>query len=125
MSSTKNKRLYGSMYEDVAVKYLLEKGYFIIQRNFRCHMGEIDIIARDGQTIVFVEVKYRKNTASGHPLESVTLAKQKKISQVALAYMNLNRISVYNTMIRFDVIGICGDEIQHIENAFMYGGGSF
>ncbi|MBE5931817.1 MAG: YraN family protein [Lachnospiraceae bacterium] len=113
-----NKRKTGTTYEELAIKYLESKGYFIIQKNFQVRQAEIDIIARQGNTIVFVEVKYRASSASGHPLEAVTIAKQKKICKAALFYMNNNKISPDNSNFRFDVIGILGDEITHIENAF-------
>ena len=115
-----NKRQQGKDYEELAVKYLKDKGYFIIERNFQVRQAEIDIIARYESTIVFVEVKYRTNASSGHPLEAVTVSKQKKICKAALFYMNKNKISPDNTPIRFDVIGILGDEITHIENEFDY-----
>ncbi len=114
-----NKREVGSDKENVAAAYLEKKGYFIIQKNYRVRQGEIDIVARDGDTLVFVEVKYRKNLSSGHPLEAITPSKIKQISRTALFYLNQNKISVDNTPIRFDVIGILGEEITHIENAFM------
>lgn len=113
-----NKRQTGKEYEEIAIKYLREKGYFIIEKNFQVKQAEIDIIARDGDTIVFVEVKYRAGSGSGNPLEAVTLSKQRKISKAALFYMNYNKISPDNTSIRFDVIGILGDELTHLENAF-------
>ncbi len=122
MVNMENKRKTGSNYEERAVKYLQEKGYFIIERNFQVRQAEIDIIARDGSTIVFVEVKYRSASSSGHPLEAVTYSKQKKICKAALFYMNKSKISVDNTSIRFDVIGILGDEIFHVENAFDFVG---
>lgn len=115
-----NKRQTGKNFEDKAIQYLQKKGYFIIERNFQVRQAEIDIIARDGNTIVFVEVKYRTASGSGHPLEAVTLSKQKRICKAALFYMNKNKISTDNTSIRFDVIGILGDEIVHVENAFDY-----
>ena len=117
-----NKRREGQQKELVATEYLKNKGYFIIQTNFRVRQGEIDIIARDGETIVFVEVKYRKDLSSGNPLEAVNYAKQRKICRTALFYMNLNKISPDNTPIRFDVIGILGEEITHIVNAFDFVG---
>ena len=80
----------------------------------------LDLIAKKDGYLVFVEVKYRSTAGSGHPLEAVSISKQKKICKAALFYMNLNKISPDNTSIRFDVIGILGDEITHIENAFDY-----
>jgi len=115
-----NNRNTGRTYEELAVEFLESKGYFIIEKNFQIRQAEIDIIARDKEYIVFVEVKYRSTAGSGHPLEAVSISKQKKICKAALFYMNLNKISPDNTSIRFDVIGILGDEITHIENAFDY-----
>ena len=115
-----NSRKIGNKYEDMALEYLQNKGYFIIEKNFQVRQGEIDIIARDGSTIVFIEVKYRCSSGSGHPLEAVTLAKQRKICKTALFFMNKNKISTVNTSIRFDVIGILNDDIIHVENAFDY-----
>ncbi|MBO5426746.1 MAG: YraN family protein [Lachnospiraceae bacterium] len=117
-----NNRVTGQDKENIAVNYLKNKGYFIIQTNFRVRQGEIDIVARDGSTIVFVEVKYRSTSRSGNPLEAVNKTKQRKISKAALFYLNKNKISPDNTPIRFDVIGILGEQITHIENAFDYVG---
>lgn len=107
-------------YEDMATEYLQSRGYFIIERNYRIRQSELDIIARSGSTIVFVEVKYRGSTGMGHPLAAVDTPKQKRICRAALHYMNRNKISVDNTPIRFDVIGILDKEITHVENAFDY-----
>jgi putative endonuclease len=115
-----NKREVGSNEEELAAKYLAGKGYFIIQKNYRVRQGEIDIVARDGETIVFVEVKYRKNGSAGHPLEAVNVSKQRQICKTALFYLNQNKINPEVTPIRFDVVGILGTEITHIENAFYY-----
>ncbi len=82
--------------------------------------AEIDIIAIDDDTYVFVEVKYRQSGTAGTSLEAVTPSKQKKISAAALFYMNQKQLSIYKTNIRFDVIGIDGDAVTHIKNAFSY-----
>ncbi len=118
-----NMRKVGSDKEEIAAEYLENKGYFIIEKNYRVRQAEIDIIARDGGTIVFVEVKYRANSGSGHPLEAVNYNKQRQICKGALFYMNQKKISLDNTSIRFDVIGILGEEITHVENAFDFVGG--
>lgn len=115
-----NKRQIGGDYETVASEYLVNKGYTIVQINYRVRQAEIDIIAMDGRTIVFVEVKYRANIGSGHPLEAVDVRKQRRICRAALEYLMRNKISIDNTSIRFDVIGILGKEITHVENAFEY-----
>lgn len=117
-----NKRKIGNSYEEIAIKYLHNNGYKIIDKNFRVKQGEIDIIAYDEETIVFIEVKYRSGSSSGHPLEAVTYSKQKRICKAALFYLNKFKISPFNSKIRFDVIGILGEEIIHIKNAFDYVG---
>ena len=77
----------GMTYEAQAARWLQEQGYEILWRNFRCRYGEIDIIARDQETFVFVEVKYRSRHKFGSPEEAITAAKQRHISNVALYYM--------------------------------------
>ena len=113
-----NSREIGAQKEDLAAEYLREKGYFIIEKNYRVRQGEIDLVARDGDCIVFVEVKYRRDEACGNPLEAVTSKKQRQICKTAYYYMNQKKISTDNTAIRFDVVGITGKKIEHIMNAF-------
>ena len=110
--------LTGRWGEESAPAYLRRRHYTIVAANYRCRLGEIDLIARDGMCIVFVEVKYRANGRSGDALEAVTGAKIRQISKTALFYLNQKKISIDNTPIRFDVIGINGDAVTHIENAF-------
>lgn len=112
-----NNRSLGTKYEKLAGEYLENKGYQILEYNYRCRMGEIDIIALDGEYIVFVEVKYRKSLAQGYPCEAVTRKKQQTILKVAMVYMNQHGYGVHTPM-RFDVVGIQGQEIMHIRNAF-------
>lgn len=108
----------GNTYEDIAVKYLLDKGYIVKERNFTCRMGEIDIIADDKDTIVFIEVKGRKNSDFGMPSEYVTASKIKKILATSRYY--LMKMGQSDSFCRFDVIEIVSKdyEINHIENAF-------
>ena len=108
----------GNYGEDMAVKFLLEKGYEIIERNFLKPFGEIDIIAKDKDFLVFIEVKARKNANFGFPREFVNRSKIKKIQDVAQTYM-LEK-NLFGSKIRFDVIEIIFDEhkITLIENAF-------
>ncbi|MEG0961788.1 MAG: YraN family protein [Lachnospiraceae bacterium] len=112
-------RLWGAGYEKLAAEYLSRKGYHILHTNFTIRGGEIDIIARQGRYLVFVEVKYRKDTKGGHPLEAVTIQKQKRICRTASFYC-LRYGYEMETPCRFDVIGILGKEIIHIEDAFSY-----
>ncbi|MDD6638726.1 MAG: YraN family protein [Lachnospiraceae bacterium] len=112
-----NKRQVGTQYESMAVQYLTEAGYHILERNFRCRTGEIDIIAKDGAYLVFVEVKYRASAACGSALEAVDYRKQQSILRVAQYYMVSHGYGT-QTNCRFDVVAIQGTEITLIQNAF-------
>lgn len=106
----------GKQYEQEAVRYLEKTGYKIVEQNFKLlPIGEIDIIAKKDKIIVFVEVKYRKSKNFGFPFEFVTKSKQKKVIKTALCYIKKNKIKAD---IRFDIISICGNDIEHIKNAF-------
>ena len=113
-----NKRQIGSTYEKITGEYLKEQGYEIVTYNFSCKTGEIDIIAKDGCYLVFVEVKYRKDKRQGDPLEAISLRKQRSISKCALYYMKRNRIS--DVPVRFDVVGILDNQIRLVKDAFLY-----
>ena len=112
-----NKREQGSHYETMAAEYLKNKGYEIISQNFFSKNGEIDIIAKDTDTLVFCEVKYRSNTRYGLPEEAVDYRKQDKIRKTAAYYLYRNNFPV-ETRVRFDVIAVLGGKITHIEDAF-------
>jgi putative endonuclease len=109
----------GSKGEDLAVKFLEKKGYKILSRNFRTPVGEIDVIAEDRNTLVFIEVKTRTDDSFGHPFEAVTFRKKDKLRKVALSYLKSSRKEMPS---RFDVLSIemRGGEsrIEHIEDAF-------
>ena len=110
----------GNKGEDVAAKFLKRNGYRIIARNYKTPLGEIDIIAKDGNTIVFIEVKTRTSNAFGYPFESVTRKKKDKLKKLALLYLKKN---AHESSARFDVISISSDkdmkmEIEHIKDAF-------
>jgi len=112
----------GKRGEEFAVAYLKKNGYRIIERNYKCHYGEIDIVAKEGNTVVFVEVKSRKSEDFGDPQTAVGWEKQKKISRVALAY--LKEKHRYPCDARFDVVAIkmmpAGNMIELIQNAFEF-----
>lgn len=112
-----NKRQVGSCYEQMAADYLTGQGVQILERNYRCRGGEIDLIVRDGCYLVFVEVKYRSSSAKGDPAEAVDGYKQHRIRNVARYYLYDHRYGE-DTPCRFDVISILGDEIRWIKNAF-------
>ena len=118
-----NKRVLGTVLEDVATDHVCDNGASIIERNFRCRSGEIDIIARDGKYLCFIEVKYRKSVKYGSPETAVDYSKRKKISKASLVYLKCKNLSE-NTPIRYDVVAIYGDEgeykIKWIKDAFEY-----
>lgn len=114
----KNNRATGSYYEQLAGAYLEQEGYEILEYNYRCKTGEIDIIAKDGEYLVFCEVKYRASDQKGHPSEAVTPAKQRVISKSALYYMTANGID--EVPCRFDVVSIEKDTVVLYRNAFDY-----
>ena len=102
--------------EEQAARFLTQHGYRILARNFATAQGELDIIANDKKTLVFVEVKARASMAFGGPLLAVTAAKQKRLALTALQYIKANRPKFDS--IRFDVICILPDRIEHVQNAF-------
>lgn len=111
-----NNRLRGSEAEALACSYLEKRNYKILEKNFRCRSGEIDLIAFHESYIVFIEVKYRKNYKCGHPREAVNYYKQKNITKVASYYLLINE--AYDKNCRFDVVEITGETINLIQNAF-------
>ena len=112
-----NKRQTGTDYELKAEEYLLEKGYKILERNFRNRSGEIDLIAKKDGQIHFIEVKYRSTAVFGSPLEAVDFRKQNQIRKVAMYYLMVNKLSEW-TPCQFDVIAFEGEDMTHLENAF-------
>ena len=98
------KQQLGRIGENIASEYLKKKGYLILERNFACRQGEIDIIAKDEKEFVFVEVKTRRNLKFGYPAEAVTNIKQKHIQKTAQYYLYKNKLD--SRYVRFDVIEI-------------------
>ncbi len=123
--NTGNRRRRGSLGEELAASFLMQHGVQVLERNFRSgRSGEIDIVARDGNVLVFIEVKMRKNAASGTPEEAITYSKQRTICRTADYYRCRHRIPD-ETPIRFDAVAIRlqGDGRAHvrwIRNAFPY-----
>ncbi len=111
---------FGKKSESLAVRHLKKNKYKILEKNYRTKAGEIDIIARDRDTLAFIEVKARRSDEYGHPKGAVTRQKQKKISLVAMQYLKETRQS--DARARFDVVSIRFDrnrpEIEIIKNAF-------
>ena len=116
-------KLLGRWGEELAAEHLKSRGYKITGLNYRCRMGEIDLIAQSRRYLVFCEVKYRTDRRKGMPSEAVHIRKQQVISRCALYYMTVN--GVWGCPCRFDVVGIlgeAGDEIRLYRNAFDYKG---
>jgi putative endonuclease len=116
-SRKENRKETGRSGEDAAVQYLKKQGYSIIERNYRLRIGEIDIIARDGEYLVFIEVKTRRGGSFGSPFEAVDVRKQRQIVKVALAYLQGREVPV-----RFDVVAVHLDgrtfRVELLKNAF-------
>ena len=117
---TQDRLHVGRLGEDLALKTLKKLGYRCIARNYRCYLGEMDLIARDGDTLVFVEIKTRRDKSLGYAKEAVDKRKKRQLSKVALAYMKAE--DCCDVKSRFDVVAINfeGDreQIEVIKNAF-------
>ena len=114
------KNIFGKKGEIIAANYLKKQKYKILKTNYKNQIGEIDIIAKDKDYLVFVEVKTRMSSAFGDPLEAIDEEKQFKIRNVATMYLMKNKL-LDKVPIRFDAIAILGDEeheIRHIKDAF-------
>lgn len=109
-------KVEGCKGELLAEQYLKKQKYKILEKNYRNKIGEIDIIAKDKDTLVFVEVKARESAIFGRPCEAVTPYKQNKIRGVASYYLMTKRQS--DADCRFDVVEVMGEEVNHIKNAF-------
>lgn len=114
------KQIFGKRGEELAERFLQNKGYKIVERNYRCHNGEVDLIALDRKVIVFVEVKTRSAHGYGSPLEAVAFYKQRKMIQAAQYFLHEKKLHQRDA--RFDVVGIswagAEPQVEHIQNAF-------
>jgi putative endonuclease len=123
MSGQDQRQIFGREGERIAERYLSKKGYRLVERNYRCPVGEVDLIVLDRRVIVFVEVKTRRHERFGVPLESVHTRKQQKMIKAALWFLSDHKLHERDA--RFDVVGISfgGQEpvVEHIENAFDVG----
>jgi putative endonuclease len=111
----------GERGEAIAARYLRRRGYRIVGRGVRTGLGELDLVAVDGRTVVFVEVKTRQSGQQGHPAEAVDLAKQRRLTVLATAY--LKRHGLLNQSARFDVVAVTWPggrrpQVEHIRGAF-------
>ncbi len=117
---TKQRQDLGALGEDLALKEITRLGYKCIARNYRCPLGEIDLIAKERDSLVFIEIKTRRGRSTGYAKEAITRRKRRQLSKVALAYMKSNNCSDVKS--RFDVVAISlmggKEEIEVIRNAF-------
>ena len=115
-----NKREIGARAEEMVCGYLMERGFRVLERNFRCRQGEVDVIGEDEGYLVFVEVKYRASGVSGSPAEAVTAAKQGKICRTADYYRYRHGIGD-DRAVRYDVVAVDGEYgIVWYKNAFFH-----
>ena len=106
----------GQQYEELALRYLLDRGLVLIARNYRCRWGELDLLMEEQGTLIVVEVRFRKSDRYGGALESVTAKKQARVVAATKHYIMTHKI---NQPIRFDVLAITGDsQLDWIKNAF-------
>ena len=108
--------------EEFAKQFLLQQGLTFIDSNVHCRQGEIDLVMQEGQTLVFVEVKYRKNNYFGGAISAVSLSKQNKIKHCVAFFLHKAKLNEYNTPCRVDVIALEGDidrpQVTWLKNAF-------
>jgi putative endonuclease len=118
---SKDRGAFGKQGEDLACDALRRRGYAILDRRFRTRCGELDIVARDGNVMVFVEVKARSGGNFGAPLESITSQKRQRLSRMAASYLFLKHVS--DVPCRFDVVAVTGKvpgpfQVEVLQNAF-------
>lgn len=117
-----DKKIRGRLGEDFALEYFKKRGFEIWERNYKTNFGEIDLIVKKGNLLIFVEVKTRKSLEFGSPIEAINKKKQEKIRFIADYYLSKRKIKDYQ--IRFDVFSILLDKdnkiksFEHISNAF-------
>lgn len=119
---SRDRRRVGKAYEDLAATYLESQGYAILARNYHARRGELDLIALEGETLVFVEVRMRKSADPVSPMETITAQKRRRMALAARTYLARHRITDRDC--RFDVVGIlhppgCAPKFDHLRNAFL------
>jgi putative endonuclease len=119
------RQILGARGERAAARYLRRRGWAIVARNYRGRAGEIDLVALDGDTIVFVEVKTRRGDGFGAPLEAIDAAKRRQVARVADEFLRQHGLEERD--IRFDVVGVTALgwrwRVEHVEDAFEGEGG--
>ena len=114
-----NKWETGTKYEEQAAAYVVTRGLVLLEKNYRCRQGEVDLIGVHEDCLVFIEVKYRKNARSGMPEEAVDKRKQAKICLVS-DYYRLTHPFNSKRQVRYDVVAICGEDTRWYQNAYPY-----
>lgn len=117
MGEQKNRRAVGSETERLAAEWLQQRGYHILERNFWCRYGELDLIAEEGGYLCFIEVKYRGSRRCGYPQEALDYRKRQRMTRTALAYMSMRQLP-QGTPCRFDAVLLFHKEITVLKNAF-------
>ncbi|XXF81581.1 YraN family protein [Myxococcaceae bacterium GXIMD 01537] len=115
-----DRRGYGNAAEDAAVRHLEARGYRVLARNFLCRYGELDVVAEQGDTVCFVEVRMRSTNLWGDPALTVSFSKQRRVVKAALHYLFAHEVR--DKMMRFDVVSVVGHGegavVEHIPDAF-------
>ncbi|RHW76689.1 YraN family protein [Colwellia sp. RSH04] len=118
----KNTKNIGDITEDIAAGFLEKQGLTLVAKNFHCRQGELDLIMQDGNTWVFIEVKYRRSAQFGGAISAISPSKQKKIKHCVTFYLQQQGLNEYNTACRIDAVALQGSieqpEITWIKNAF-------
>jgi putative endonuclease len=111
-----DRRIVGDAGEEAVAAWYVAQGYEVLDRNWRCRLGELDVVCRRGHVVVICEVKTRRSTAFGHPIEAVTAAKQRRLRRLGARWLDERQIRC--TTVRFDVAGVSGSTIEVVEGAF-------
>lgn len=119
-----NRRETGEHYEEKALEYMKSEGFLLLQKNFRCRSGEIDLIGIHGNCLVFAEVKYRYSARSGYPEEAVDRRKQERICRTS-DYYRLTHRQYERMQVRYDVVAVLAEEVRWHQNAFDYRMGKY
>jgi putative endonuclease len=117
MSTGRQNSALGAYGERVAARHLVERGLVVLDRNWRCESGEIDLVLREGEVLVFCEVKTRSGTAYGHPLEAVDPVKTDRLVRLAARWMEEHAVAAAD--VRFDMVGVVRSargaaEVEHV-----------
>ena len=122
LNNQDSNTVIGQHFEAIAEKYLISQGLSSKEKNYHSRQGEVDLIMQDGNSLVFIEVKYRKSSAFGGSISAISVAKQQKVRKTAAFYLQQLGLNEYNTPCRFDVVALQGEintlEINWLKNAF-------